>query len=91
MNRTHADDEDKCTAFYKILSKKAVREKIQTAREIYNIQTVNKALIASNGKLSDEIADLKSQLLKLKMTQATAPEESIADRVKRKRCAFRAN
>jgi hypothetical protein len=91
MNRTQVDDEDKCTAFYKILSKKGVREKIQTSREIYNLQTVNKALIASNGKLNDEIADLKSQLLKLKMTQATAPEESIADRVKRKRCAFRAN
>jgi regulator of replication initiation timing len=82
------DSEMKRNAVYKILSN---IDKIQAAKKIYNLQAINKELVASNEKLNDENSDLRTQLAKLKMAQAITPDESIADRVKRKRCTSRGN
>ena len=82
------DSEMKRNAVYKILSN---IDKIQAAKKIYNLQAINKELVASNEKLNDENSDLRTQLAKLKTAQAITPDESIADRVKRKRCTSRGN
>jgi hypothetical protein len=80
-----------CTALYKIMSNKAVRERIETAKTLTDLQNDNAKLSASNKRLHDENTKLKQQLAELmakfhgsKRNEITSAG-SIAERVKRKR------
>lgn len=83
------------TAIYKILSNKAVGERIATTRTIDKLQRTNRELISSNMQLNDKVANLEQQVAELMLANARreseepSPQESIASRVKRKRSSSR--